>query len=75
MTTKTQRKANRKKWVAALRSGEYAQCRGFLESDGSFCCLGVLSKLAGTTRIEHNVSVGAPFITYDGVGGTAPEKA
>lgn len=45
-------------WVAALRSGEYEQCRGALTrvdcmGGESYCCLGVLSKLgvdAGVTR-------------------------
>lgn len=32
-------------WVAALRSGEYAQTRQFLRKSGGFCCLGVLCDL------------------------------
>jgi hypothetical protein len=35
-------KENRKKWIAALRSGEYKQGKGFLVDDGNHCCLGVL---------------------------------
>lgn len=42
-----------RKWVAALRSGKYAQCRGVLESkvlfdtadSSSYCCLGVLQQV------------------------------
>jgi hypothetical protein len=35
-------------WVAALRSGEYMQTIGKLRSsDGAYCCLGVLAKIAG----------------------------
>jgi hypothetical protein len=34
------------KWVAALRSGEYVQGTAYLESDGKFCCLGVLCRVA-----------------------------
>lgn len=34
-------KAFLKRWVAALRSGEYQQCRFFLKKENSFCCLGV----------------------------------
>jgi hypothetical protein len=30
------------KWVAALRSGEYAQTKNCLRNDEGFCCLGVL---------------------------------
>lgn len=41
-------KANRRKWVEALRSGEYEQTSEALRrTDGSMCCLGVLSELAG----------------------------
>ena len=45
-----------KKWVAALRSGEYMQANGELRvanEDGShsYCCLGVLCELH---RKEHN---------------------
>lgn len=35
-------KENRKKWIAALRSGEYEQGVEYLCSDGKYCCLGVL---------------------------------
>lgn len=34
------------RWVAALRSGEYEQGKNFLNRDGKFCCLGVLSEIA-----------------------------
>ena len=41
--------AGRKRWVAALRSGRYAQGRGWLrvKSGGhtSYCCLGVLDEI------------------------------
>ena len=36
-----------KRWVDALRSGEYKQGKGYLHnSSDEFCCLGVLSDLA-----------------------------
>ena len=34
-----------KKWIAALRSGEYKQARGHLRVGSNFCCLGVLCNL------------------------------
>src|SRR5689334_17986564 len=38
-------------WLAALRSGDYAQCDGQLRDDiddeTSYCCLGVLCEAAG----------------------------
>lgn len=33
----------KKKWVDALRSGEYAQGKSYLRSRHSYCCLGVLA--------------------------------
>lgn len=43
-------------WVAALRSGEYAQVDGVLrardESGDSFCCLGVLCQISGLEEPE-----------------------
>lgn len=30
-----------KRWVKALRSGEYSQATGNLQKDNSYCCLGV----------------------------------
>ena len=39
--------AIKKKWVAALRSGEYEQGQGYLQKDGKFCCLGVLCHVCG----------------------------
>lgn len=40
---------NRKKWVEALRSGEYTQTIGMLKDHHGYCCLGVLCHIAGTT--------------------------
>lgn len=37
----------KKRWIAALRSGEYQQGQGELKtSSGTYCCLGVLCELA-----------------------------
>lgn len=35
------------KWLAALRSGEYAQCRMKLLTEEGYCCLGVAARVAG----------------------------
>ena len=35
-----------KRWVSALRSGEFKQGKGALEAKGKHCCLGVLCELA-----------------------------
>jgi hypothetical protein len=36
----------KKLWIEALRSGEFKQGQGYLERDGRYCALGVLSVLA-----------------------------
>lgn len=40
------------KWLAALRSGEYAQAIGRLQEGGGYCCLGVLQH-ATTGEVER----------------------
>lgn len=34
-------------WAAALRSGEYAQAQGSLQTPNGYCCIGVYGKLCG----------------------------
>ena len=34
------------KWVNALRSGKYEQCKGSLTRDGKYCCLGVACEIS-----------------------------
>lgn len=36
----------KKKWIKALRSGKYKQCKGNLRQGETFCCLGVLAHQA-----------------------------
>lgn len=40
------------KWVAALRSGEYEQCRGKLHDGLGYCCLGVFGVVIGIPRAD-----------------------
>lgn len=42
-------KANRRKWVEALRSGKYKQTTQVLHDGEGYCCLGVLACVAGKT--------------------------
>lgn len=42
----------KKKWIAALRSGDYTQCKGKLRSKNEFCCLGVLCNLHAQAHPE-----------------------
>lgn len=39
-------KENLRKWVQALRSGEYQQGREFMRSSNTYCCLGVAMEVA-----------------------------
>lgn len=40
------KKEVKEKWLNALRSGEYQQCKGALKrGENNFCCLGVLSDI------------------------------
>lgn len=42
-------KALKKKWVKALRSGDYEQTTCALRVGDGFCCLGVLADIQGAT--------------------------
>jgi hypothetical protein len=49
----------RKRWVEALRSGNWKQGKYCLRSvDGSFCCLGVAAELLGRAGY-HDVRIAA----------------
>jgi hypothetical protein len=52
MATLEEQKANRRKWVEALRSGEYEQAIRRLHREGAHCCLGVACRVAGLTDEE-----------------------
>jgi hypothetical protein len=68
-------------WLAALRSGEYEQGKGYLNRSGTFCCLGVLCDLAVKQGVEdlavetkslYGGSAGS-FVTYNSDSGDLPE--
>jgi hypothetical protein len=42
----------KKKWVEALRSGEYCQTREVLTDGAGFCCLGVLCEVQGIKKSD-----------------------
>jgi len=67
MTTREQQKANCKKWLEALRSGEYEQgYDGYLEYEGKYCCLGVGCMALGVKASVKQASPGV-FVTGFGV--------
>jgi len=47
MYTAEEQAANRKKWIAVLRSGEYQQANGKLRDGDKFCCLGIACDISG----------------------------
>src|SRR5688500_10807660 len=53
-----------KKWAKALRSGEYQQTKFYLELEGSYCCLGVLSKINNWTLGEPSKQTGEERLAY-----------
>jgi hypothetical protein len=55
----------KKRWVAALRSGEFKQGRGLLRDGDQYCCLGVLCSVAGIPISED----GSDALTDDGKSG------
>jgi len=63
-----------KKWVKALRSGEYLQCTGSLtekdeQGNDTFCCLGVLTNLYvqenGISKLKLDNSKGNGLSFWD----------
>lgn len=48
------------KWVEALRSGRYKQCKSWLRDNDGFCCLGVLcdiSKMSAWGELENTPNI------------------
>ena len=46
-------------WTAALRSGDYIQGKGYLNTNGKFCCVGVLCEIRGMPRVKVDTDTGA----------------
>lgn len=66
----------KKKWLEALRSGEYKQGQSYLHINSKFCCLGVLCDLH---RKETNQGDWSPHgssnvFTYLNISSTLPEE-
>ena len=54
-----------KKWVKALRSGEYKQGKELLREGDKFCCLGVACELAVKEGIINNPKIiQKPFVSH-----------
>lgn len=66
-------------WLAALRSGEYAQTTQYLhrvsEDGHSYCCLGVLCDIAVKQGLDLSVNTTGVFdsiVQYNGTDGVLP---
>lgn len=47
---------NQRKWVKALRSGEYEQGEGQLQKGDKFCCLGVAADVARKDGVDVEIN-------------------
>ena len=64
----------RDKWVAALRSGEYQQGKGYLKDiDGYYCCLGVCADVINKDAWVHNPDVLGDW-SWNGEMDSLPEE-
>lgn len=63
--TREEQKANRDKWVAALRGGEFQQTQACLRDSYGYCCLGVAAELAAREGVIEGVP-GHSAWRYDG---------
>ena len=64
---------NARKWVEALRSGEYAQTQNTLRDGKGFCCLGVACDLYGlATQTPWQKDIGG--FSFDGEDDQLPDR-
>ena len=60
----------KKKWLSALRSGEYKKGKGQLRTkDNRFCCLGVACEIKGLTPVHLGSGYGYGYAYDNLVGG------
>lgn len=64
---------NAKKWVAALRSGDYKQGQNYLCQGDCYCCLGVACELFIKEGGELNKIQKNNYYQYGGKDGHLPE--
>lgn len=63
---------NAKKWVQALRSGEYKQGKGSLRVNDEFCVLGVACDLASKAGVVTQIKYHDGSYSYDSCSYIAP---
>jgi hypothetical protein len=68
------KKAVKKKWVEALRSGKYPQARDRLAKPDGYCCLGVLCEVAIESGLAVEVEDDHGYKRYDRAAMTLPDS-
>jgi hypothetical protein len=72
--SKRAQKEHRRKWVAALRSGEYGQTKNELTNGRNFCCLGVACEISGLGEwVDGEETAWAYKVGSDVNGSVLPE--
>jgi hypothetical protein len=66
------KKAVKRKWVEALRSGKYQQTKDRLASPTGYCCLGVLCEVAIESGLPLDVDENRGFKLYDNTSVSLP---
>jgi hypothetical protein len=61
---------NREQWLAALRSGDYQQCKSYLYVPGvGMCCLGVAAHVSGLEPGQEDYADGPQYFFFPTEGG------
>lgn len=55
----------KKRWIAALKGGDYEQGQGYLNRNGKYCCLGVLCDISGKGHWKGNDSLNGYYYFTD----------
>ena len=77
MTHQVTQAEARKLWIAALRSGEFEQCKEVLCNGKAHCCLGVLCEvaIAHGVPIKRRMAINQECVVFDGIESYAPLSA
>ncbi len=68
------KKVVKKKWVKALRSGDYDQGKHFLRHGGRYCCLGVLCDVQSKKALSGLKSLGTSQLPPRWAAGLTKEQ-
>lgn len=63
-----------RRWVKALRSGEYEQTTGTLRSVHGYCCFGVACHISTKSKIAERPTKLCDYYSYEGPEGRVQEN-